>query len=219
MFQHSVFQHHIFSPSFNTFIVFMTSIYHTYSFTFSVITVFSSFFILIHIQFLDILPLFHILIHMHSHLMFTLFSSLHLITPMCSRSMLSHYSHNFLFSFFIYIFSSALTLLPLCHIIIHMHSHSMPPRCFHHFISLPIRIHIHYSMPSHCFHHFISLLISIHMQCHTTVLIISISFLHLHFQQYSYHLSYAFTLSAITLFSSLHFIPHMYSTFSVTHCS
>jgi len=97
MFQHSVFQHHIFSPSFNTFIVFMTSIYHTYSFTFSVITVFSSFFILIHIQFLDILPLFHILIHMHSHLMFTLFSSLHLITPMCSRSMLSHYSHNFLF--------------------------------------------------------------------------------------------------------------------------
>ena len=176
----------------------MISIYHTYLFTFSVITVFSSFFILIHIQFLDILPLFHILIHMHSHLMFTLFSSLHLITPMCSRSRLSHYSHSFLFSFFIYIFSSALTLLPLCHIIIHMHSHSMPPRCFHHFISL---------------------LISIHMQCHTTVLIISISFLHLHFQQYSYHLSYAFTLSAITLFSSLHFIPHMYSTFSVTHCS
>ena len=130
-----VFQHHIFSPSFNTFIVFMTSIYHTYSFTFSVITVFSSFFILIHIQFLDILPLFHILIHMHSHLMFTLFSSLHLITPMCSRSRLSHYSHSFLFSFFIYIFSSALTLLPLCHIIIHMHSHSMPSRCFHHFIS------------------------------------------------------------------------------------
>ena len=206
----------------------MTSIYHTCSFTFSVITVFSSFFILIHIQFLDILPLFHILIHMHSHLMFTLFSSLHLITPMCSRSRLSHYSHSFLFSFFIYIFSSALTLLPLCHIIIHMHSHSMPPRCFHHFISLPIRIHIHYSMPSHCFHHFISLLISIHIQCHTTVLIIFYfissftfsavfisSFICIHPQCHhtvfitSFHYSYVFHIQCYTLF--LNFI-HIFSS-------
>ena len=193
----------------------MTSIYHTYSFTFSVITVFSSFFILIHIQFLDILPLFHILIHMHSHLMFTLFSSLYLITPMCSHSMLHlyfqqcphivtimsyHHSYAFTFNvlfsslhFFTHTYShslfNAITLFSSLHFITHKYSYSVPYHCSHNF----------YFISSFTFSAvFISSFICIHPQCHHTVFITL--FHYLYSQSVSSHCSHhfhlAFTFSA-----------------------
>ena len=75
-------------------------------------------------------------------------------------------------------------------------------------------IHIHsHSVPSHCSLPFQFITIYIHIQCHHTVLLIY----HTHTLQcshtgiiISYHHSYAFTFCAITLFSSLHFITHLY---------
>jgi len=156
--------------------------------------------------------------------LFLPFFFFHLYFQQCPHIVtIMSYHHSYAFTF------NATTLFSSLHFITHKYSYAVPYHCSHNF----------YFISSFTFSAvFISSFICIHPQCHHTVFITSfpssyvfhiqcytlfLNFIHIFSSAItvsinSFHYSYTFTFSAITLFSSLHFIAHIYSHSVPSHC-